>query len=352
MEYILITGGCGYIGSHLALKLFSALDGKVRSELSSELELFSGNRNVLIIDNLSMTGKIPDGLLPFKESIFIRDMNDITSLEEIFKNYKISIVIHMAGFKSVKESVLNPLKYYDNNLTITLNLLKTMEKYNCKNIIFSSSATVYKPVATLTWHPTLAPVNHLSSKLKETNLVGPLTPYGKTKLMIEQVITDIPSLNSIILRYFNPIGCNKTLKESPLSTPENLAPFIIKVLLKEIPELTIFGNDYNTPDGTCIRDFIHIDDLIDGHVAALDYILKGDQVKEVFNLGTGIGYSVLEMIKEFERQGYPIPFKIGPKRNGDIETVCANPEKANKILNWKAKNGLTEMVKNLIETSF
>lgn len=335
MEYILLTGGCGYIGSHLAIKM---------------LEL---GYNIIIIDNLSMTGKIPLGLLYYldlnsnfddselySENLIIFKCNlESPKLEEIFSSYSIKTVIHLAGFKSVKESVINPLKYYENNLVGTINLLKTMVK--CKNLsginlIFSSSATVYAPS---------------SNPLKETDIVDPSTPYGKTKLIIEQMIADTP-LNSIILRYFNPIGCHPLLPESPSTVPENLAPFILMVLQNKILELTIFGNDYNTPDGTCIRDYIHIDDLVEGHLACLNVLdHRPGTAGQVINLGTGRGYSVLEMIQEFEKCGKHIPFKFGPRREGDLGTVCANVNKAEEMLGWKSKYGLKEMITSLINSS-
>lgn len=324
-KYILVTGGCGYIGSHLIKAL-----------------LIIGKK-IINIDNLMNSTENSLKNLPNVVTCHI-SLSDENSLDQIFSKYRIETVFHLAGLKSVKESVLDPLKYYDNNIISTITLLKIMKKYNVGQIIFSSSATVYEPAL---------------KSLQETDPINPKTPYGRTKYIQEMIIEDF--INSeqgkgIILRYFNPIGCDPELIESPKNIPENLAPFIIKVLKKELPFLTIFGNDYDTTDGTCIRDYIHIDDLIDGHIAALNYLQDSKKVdifkssSEIFNLGTGQGYSVLEILKEFENQHRPIPFKIGERRKGDVPVVYANVEKAKLFLGWSSKKSLKEMVKSIIKS--
>lgn len=319
---ILVTGGAGYIGSHTVIELQNA------------------GYDVVVMDNLSNSSEV--ALERVQEitgkplTFYKADILDRVATEEIFSKEKIEAVIHFAGLKAVGESVQKPWEYYNNNITGTLILLDVMRKHNVKNIIFSSSATVYG-------EPEKVPVTEETPKGSCTN------PYGWTKSMLEQILTDIqkadPSWNVILLRYFNPIGAHKSGKigENPNGIPNNLMPYITQVAVGKLPKLGVFGNDYPTPDGTCIRDYIHVLDLATGHVKALKRLKKNAGL-DVYNLGTGIGYSVLDVIHNFEAAtGITIPFEFKPRRAGDIPVNYSNADKAWKELGWKAQYGIKEM---------
>lgn len=321
---ILLTGGTGYIASHTAV------------------ELLKENYNPILLDNLSNSKKeVVDKIkkITKKDVVFIKqDLKDKEKLREVFKNNKIDIVIHFAGLKAVKESCEKPLMYYDNNLISTITLLEVMEEYNCKNIVFSSSATVYGK-------PDKLPITE-DEKLETFN------PYGTTKLMIENILKDLyksdNTWNIVILRYFNPTGAHESglLGEDPNGIPNNLMPIILKVATKKYDKLKIFGNDYNTKDGTGVRDYIHVTDLSKGHIKACEY-LKNNKGLEIFNLGTGKGYSVLEMVKTFEKvNNVKIPYEIEKRRPGDIDICYADPKKAQKLLNWHTEKNLEDMCKS------
>ena len=319
---ILVTGGAGYIGSHTVIELQNA------------------GYDVVVMDNLSNSSEV--ALERVQEitgkplTFYKADILDRKATEEIFSKEKIEAVIHFAGLKAVGESVQKPWEYYNNNITGTLILLDVMRKHNVKNIIFSSSATVYG-------EPEKVPVTEETPKGSCTN------PYGWTKSMLEQILTDIqkadPSWNVILLRYFNPIGAHKSGKigENPNGIPNNLMPYITQVAVGKLPKLGVFGNDYPTPDGTCIRDYIHVLDLATGHVKALERLKKNAGL-DIYNLGTGIGYSVLDVIHNFEAAtGITIPFEFKPRRAGDIPVNYSNADKAWKELGWKAQYGIKEM---------
>ena len=324
MSKILITGGAGYIGSHTAV------------------ELLKNGEELVIVDNFSNSS--PEVLEKIKKitgkdfKFYELDLLDEEKLDNVFKENKIEAVIHFAGLKAVGESVEKPIEYYHNNITGTLILLKTMKKYNCKKIVFSSSATVYG-------NPQKLPIAE-DSPLSTTN------PYGSTKLMIEQILQDVAVADKdfciAILRYFNPIGAHESglIGEVPNGIPNNIMPYIMKVAKGEYKELTIFGDDYPTKDGTGVRDYIHVVDLSKGHLKALDKIRKEAGVK-IYNLGTGNGYSVLELVKNFEKvNNVKENYKIGPRRPGDIPACYADPRKAEKELGWKAEKGIEEMLKD------
>lgn len=319
---ILVTGGAGYIGSHTVIELQNA------------------GYDVVVMDNLSNSSEV--ALERVQEitgkplTFYKADILDREATEEIFSKEKIEAAIHFAGLKAVGESVQKPWEYYHNNITGTLILLDVMRKHNVKNIIFSSSATVYG-------EPEKVPVTEETPKGSCTN------PYGWTKSMLEQILTDIqkadPSWNVILLRYFNPIGAHKSGKigENPNGIPNNLMPYITQVAVGKLPKLGVFGNDYPTPDGTCIRDYIHVLDLATGHVKALERLKKNAGL-DIYNLGTGIGYSVLDVIHNFEAAtGITIPFEFKPRRAGDIPVNYSNADKAWKELGWKAQYGIKEM---------
>ncbi len=319
---ILLTGGAGYIGSHTALELIDA------------------GYDIIIVDNFTNSSPLVikrlEKISDRKIKSYNADVADAEALDKIFAENEIGAVIHFAGLKSVGESVRIPLKYYRNNLDTTFTLLETMEKYNCSNIIFSSSATVYGT-------PDAVPVSEKTQKGVCTN------PYGWTKHMIEQIISDAcvadSTLSAVLLRYFNPVGAHKSglIGEMPNGIPNNLMPYISQVAVGKLEKLSVFGNDYPTHDGTGVRDYIHVVDLAKGHVAALKYCLchKGT---EIFNLGTGVGYSVLDMVKAFEKvNGIKIPYIIADRRPGDIASIYAHPEKAEKILSWRAEKTLEDM---------
>ena len=321
---ILVTGGTGYIGSHTVV------------------ELLNNNYEVVIVDNLSNSKKevinkieeITEKNIKFYEA----DVCDKDIMSTIFKENKIDAVIHFAGYKAVGESVEKPLMYYRNNLDSTLTLLEVMNEFGVKKIAFSSSATVYGK-------PEKLPIKE-DSKLYTTN------PYGTTKLMIEDILRDLyksdNSWSIAILRYFNPIGAHKSglIGENPNGIPNNLMPYIIKVANKELECLGIFGNDYDTKDGTGVRDYIHVVDLAKGHIAALNKILNENGC-DAYNLGTGTGYSVLEIVNAFIKiNNIDVPYKIKERRPGDIDACYADPSYAKEKLNWEAELSLEEMCKD------
>ena len=320
----LLTGGAGYIGSHIAV------------------ELLESGHDVIIADNYSNSTpeviKKIEGIARKPVAAHDLDVSDKNSMEKLFRENTPDAVIHLAGHKAVGESVNEPLKYYRNNLDCTLTLLETMKRHNVSKIIFSSSATVYSAQG----HPPYT----------EDMKTGECTnPYGSTKHMIEQIIADTAAsgwLTSVILRYFNPVGAHSSglIGESPRGIPNNLMPYILQVASGKLPELNVFGNDYPTRDGTGVRDYIHVVDLAKGHVDALKHCENNTGV-EIFNLGTGTGYSVLEMLGTFERiNGVPIPHKIAPRRAGDLPETLADVNKAEKILGWKAKLSIEDMCRD------
>lgn len=321
---ILVTGGTGYIGSHTVVELINnGYDVVV-------IDNFSNSKPVVLDRLKTITGKD----IKFYEL----DLCCREKLDEVFKCENIDAVIHFAGYKAVGESVSKPLMYYRNNIDSTLTLLEVMSKYGVKKIVFSSSATVYG-------NPEVLPIRE-NSKLWTTN------PYGTTKLYIEGILRDLYVSDNewsiAVLRYFNPVGAHKSglIGEDPNGIPNNLMPYIVKVATKELPYLNIFGNDYDTKDGTGVRDYIHITDLANGHIKALDYILKSKGI-DYYNLGTGFGYSVLDMVNTFkEVNNVDVPYKIVKRREGDIATCYADTEYAYQKLGFKAKYGLPEMVES------
>ena len=321
---ILVTGGCGYIGSHTCV------------------ELLNENYNVIIVDNLSNSKKEVinkiETITNKKVKFYENDICDLIELDKIFSKEKIDVVIHFAGFKSVLESVENPLKYYRNNIDSTLTLLEVMNKHNCKKIVFSSSATVYG--------------NPIKLPIKESFPLHTTNPYGTTKLMIETILNDLyisdKDWSIAILRYFNPIGAHKSglIGEEPNGIPNNLMPYIVKVANKELEELKVFGDDYDTKDGSGLRDYIHVVDLAKGHIKAVLKVIK-DKGIDAYNLGTGKGYTVLEIIKSFESvNNTKVPYKVVERRKGDIAACYADISKARKKLNWEAKLELDDMCRD------
>lgn len=320
---ILVTGGAGYIGSHTVLELLEA------------------GHEVAVIDNLSNSSSHSlervEQITGKKVSFYEADIRDDIKMEEIFLQEKPDAVIHFAGLKAVGESVEIPMKYFDNNIGGTLTLLHIMKKTGCKNMVFSSSATVYgKPE---------------SVPIREDFPTGATNPYGRTKLVIEDILKDLyrsdPSWNVILLRYFNPIGAHESgrIGEDPSGIPNNLLPYVAKVAVGKLEKVSVFGNDYDTPDGTGVRDYIHVVDLARGHIKAIEKIEKEKQVGcKTYNLGTGIGYSVLDIIKAFsEACGKDIPYVIAGRRDGDVDTVYADPALAARELGWKAEYDLKKM---------
>lgn len=319
---ILVTGGSGFIGSHTVVELLEA------------------GREVVVIDNLSNSSPVALRRveeITGKQVVFYQaDIRDREALEEVFAKEKIESCIHFAGLKAVGESVEKPWEYYDNNITGTLTLVDVMRKHNVKNIIFSSSSTVYGD-------PDSVPVTEESPLKKCTN------PYGSTKFMLEQILTDIqtadPEWNVVLLRYFNPIGAHKSgrIGENPNGIPNNLMPYITQVAVGKRERLGVFGDDYDTPDGTGVRDYIHVVDLARGHVKALKKIEEKAGLC-IYNLGTGQGYSVLDVVKNFEEaSGVKIPYEILPRRAGDIAANYADASKAQRELGWKAEYTLKDM---------
>lgn len=319
---VLVTGGAGYIGSHTCV------------------ELLDSGYEVVVVDNLcNASRKVIDRIkrITGKNVMFYEaDIRDYDAMDRVFEAEKPELVIHFAGLKAVGESVEKPLEYYENNISGTLNLCKVMREHDCKNIIFSSSATVYG-------EPAFIPITEQCPKGVCTN------PYGWTKHMLEQILTDIqkadPSWNVILLRYFNPIGAHKSgmIGEDPKGIPNNLLPYVAQVAVGKLECVGVFGNDYDTPDGTGVRDYIHVVDLARGHVKAIDMIKKNPGVK-IYNLGTGIGYSVLDVIKAFSKAcGKELPYQIKPRRAGDIASCYSDATLAKEELGWVAEYGIDEM---------
>ena len=319
---ILVTGGAGFIGSHTLIELVEA------------------GHTPVVVDNLSNSSpkaierveKIVGTTIPF----YNVDIRDREGLEKVFAENTFDCCIHFAGLKAVGESVQKPWEYYENNIGGTLVLVDVMRKHGCKNIIFSSSATVYGAPETM-------PITEDCPKGTVTN------PYGWTKYMLEQVLSDIqkadPEWNVVLLRYFNPIGAHKsgTIGEDPNGIPNNLMPYITQVAVGKLPQLGVFGNDYPTHDGTGVRDYIHVVDLAKGHVCAIQAIAKKCGLG-IYNLGTGQGYSVLDLVKAFEAAtGVKVPYVIKPRRSGDVAECWSDPSKAAKELGWKAQYGVQEM---------
>lgn len=322
---ILVTGGMGYIGSHTCV------------------ELLERGMEVIIVDNLcnskteamnrveAITGKAP--------VFYELDVRDEEKLSAVFERHSIDCVIHFAGLKAVGESVEKPMLYYDNNLNSTITLCRVMARHGCKRIIFSSSATVYS--------------GDNEMPLTEKSKTGTCTnPYGWTKYYGEQILRDIakadPEWSVVLLRYFNPVGAHKSgsIGEDPKGIPNNLMPYISQVAIGRRDHLSVFGNDYPTPDGTGVRDYIHVVDLARGHVAAINYLMDHTGA-EVFNLGTGVGYSVLDMVHAFEAaNGVKIPYEITPRRAGDLPTCYSSPEKSARVLGWKAEHTLEDMCRD------
>ena len=322
---ILITGGCGYIGSHTVIEMVKA------------------GYDVVVLDNfynskpeaLRRTRELAGKDFPFYEC----DIRDAQGLRRIFREQEIDAVIHFAGLKAVGESVQKPLEYYDNNVGGTVTLCQVMAECGCKRMVFSSSATVYG-------------MNN-PSPLKEEMPTGAVTnPYGRTKYIIEEILQDVcvsdKDWSVVLLRYFNPIGAHESgrIGEDPNGIPNNLMPYITQVAIGKLPKLSVYGDDYDTHDGTGVRDYIHVVDLAAGHVKAVDYALKNTGA-EVFNLGTGNGYSVLDLVHAFEKaSGVSIPYVIAPRRAGDIATCYSDPSKAEKVLGWKALRGVEDMCRD------
>ena len=322
---VLVTGGAGYIGSHTCV------------------ELLQRDMGVVVVDNLvnsspraierveQITGKHVD--------FYVKDVRDREAMNAIFDKHRIDCVIHFAGLKAVGESVAMPLEYYDNNLFSTVTLCEVMRDHGVKNIVFSSSATVYS--------------GDNEMPLREASRTGMCTnPYGWTKYMSEQILRDTAKSDNdwaiVLLRYFNPIGAQSSglIGEDPRGIPNNLMPFISQVAIGRREYLNVFGDDYDTPDGTGVRDYIHVVDLARGHVAAINY-MQQHKGESVFNLGTGNGYSVLDMVHAFEKvTGKKVPYKIAPRRPGDLATVYASPDKSAELLGWKAEYGLEDMCRD------
>lgn len=318
---VLVTGGAGYIGSHTCVELLNA------------------GYDIVVVDNFVNSSS--NSTTPVKEitgkdfSVYNVNLLDEPSLEKVFENHEIKAIIHFAGLKAVAESISNPLMYYQNNIAGTLVLCEVMRKFDVDKLVFSSSATVYglQEEMPLTEDMPLAPIN----------------PYGRTKMMLETILTDIVSANPAwgvsLLRYFNPVGAHPSGKmgENPNGIPNNLFPYITQVANGKLKELTVYGNDYDTPDGTCIRDYIHVVDLADGHLQALNHLLTTTGV-HTLNLGTGKGCSVLEVISAFEQAtSVSVPYRIGSRRLGDAPISVADVSKAAQLLNWRTKRTLPEM---------
>lgn len=326
MKKILVTGGAGYIGSHTCVELLNA------------------GKEIVVIDNFSNSNeKALDSIkkITGKDFKFYNiDYLDRASLENVFSENDIDAVLNFAGYKAVGESVKEPLKYYINNISGALVLLDTMKKFNVKKFVFSSSATVYG-------NPEIIPIT------EECKVGGTTNPYGTTKLFIEQILKDLYNSDNTwdiaILRYFNPIGAHESglLGEDPKGIPNNLMPYISKVAAGNLKELSVFGNDYNTPDGTGVRDYIHVVDLAKGHLLALNKLDKEQKGIYIYNLGTGKGYSVLDLVNTFERvNNIKVPYVIASRRPGDIASCYSDPTKALKELGWSAEKNLDDMCKD------
>lgn len=322
---ILITGGCGYIGSHTCVELLAA------------------GHDIVVLDNLYNADKevlnrireLSGKDFPFYEC----DIRDAEGLRHIFKTHDIDTVIHFAGLKAVGESVAKPLTYFDNNVSGTVTLCQVMNEFNCKRMVFSSSATVYGM--------------DNPSPLDETMTVGAVTnPYGRTKFMIECILQDLcvsdKEWSVVLLRYFNPIGAHESgrIGENPNGIPNNLMPYVSQVAVGKLKQLSVFGDDYDTPDGTGVRDYIHVVDLARGHVCAVNYAREHTGVEAV-NLGTGVGYSVLDLVNTFQKvNGIDVPYTIVPRRPGDVATCFSDPAKAKALLGWEAEFGLEDMCRD------
>jgi len=320
---ILVTGGAGYIGSHTAI------------------ELLNEGREIVIIDNFSNSK--PEVLEKIKQitkkefKFYEIDYLNRKELEKVFEENKIEAVMNFAGYKAVGESVQKPLEYYENNVSGAIILLETMKKYNVKKFIFSSSATVYGDPETI-------PIT------EDCKTGGTTNPYGTTKLFIEQILQDLyksdNSWDIAILRYFNPVGAHESglIGEEPQGIPNNLMPYVVRVASGQLEQLSVFGNDYDTPDGTGVRDYIHVVDLAKGHIKALEKLEKENTGIYIYNLGTGTGYSVLDMVKAFEKAtGKTVKYRIVERRPGDIATCYSNPEKAHQELGWETTKTLDDM---------
>ena len=323
---VLVTGGAGFIGSHTAVELLNA------------------GKEIVILDNFSNSK--PDSLEAIKKitgkdfKFYEMDYLDREKLEKVFEENEIDSVLNFAGFKAVGESVEKPIEYYTNNISGALVLLDTMKKYGVKKFVFSSSATVYG-------EPERIPIT------EDCKTGGTTNPYGTSKLFIEQILKDIYNSDNTwdiaILRYFNPVGAHESglIGEEPQGIPNNLMPYVARVAAGKLKELSVFGNDYDTPDGTGVRDYIHVVDLAKGHIKALEKLEKEGKGLYIYNLGTGKGYSVLDMVKAFEKStGKKVAYKIAPRRAGDIATCYSDPTKAKEELGWEAIKTLDEMCKD------
>ena len=323
---VLVTGGAGFIGSHTAVELLNA------------------GKEIVILDNFSNSK--PQSLEAIKKitgkdfKFYEMDYLDREKLEKVFEENKIDSVLNFAGFKAVGESVEKPIEYYTNNISGALVLLDTMKKYGVKKFVFSSSATVYG-------EPERIPIT------EDCKTGGTTNPYGTSKLFIEQILKDIynsdNSWDIAILRYFNPVGAHESglIGEEPQGIPNNLMPYVVRVAAGKLKELSVFGNDYDTPDGTGVRDYIHVVDLAKGHIKALEKLEKEGKGLYIYNLGTGKGYSVLDMVNAFEKStGKKVAYKIAPRRAGDIATCYSDPTKAKEELGWEAIKTLDEMCKD------
>ena len=319
---ILVTGGAGYIASH------------------TNVELLKEGYDVIVMDNLCNSSKESvarvERITGKKIRFYQTDMRDLSGLETIFSENTIDVIIHFAGLKAVGESCEKPYEYYENNITGTLNILKMMKQYHVKKMVFSSSATVYG-------EPETVPIT------EDSKVGGVTNPYGRTKFMLEEILSDIQRADSsfdiALLRYFNPIGAHESglIGESPNGIPNNLLPYVAKVAAGVLEQVNVFGDDYPTPDGTGVRDYIHVVDLARGHVCAVKKLMEHPGLV-IYNLGTGIGYSVLEIIQNFEKAcGRKIPYVIAPRRPGDIPTCYSDPSKAERELGWKAEYGIDRM---------
>lgn len=319
---ILVTGGAGFIASH------------------TNIELLNAGYDVIVMDNLCNSSKESvarvEQITGKKVKFYEADMRNVEDLEKIFSENVIDVIIHFAGLKAVGESCVKPFEYYENNISGTLNIISMMRKYNVKKMVFSSSATVYGD-------PEVIPIT------EECKVGGVINPYGQTKLMLEQILTDIqkadPDFDIALLRYFNPIGAHESglIGEAPNGIPNNLLPYVAKVAAGVLDRVNVFGDDYDTPDGTGVRDYIHVVDLAKGHVCAVKKLLEHPGLV-IYNLGTGVGYSVLDIIHNFEKAcGKKIPYVIAPRRPGDIATCYSDPSKAERELGWKAQYGIDRM---------
>ncbi len=323
--HILLTGGAGYIATHTCLQLLAA------GHTAVIVDNFVNSKPEAVRRTEELAGK--------KVELIEADVADRAAMEAVFSAHHFDAVIHFAGLKAVGESVEQPLRYYRNNLDTTLTLCETMAAHGCKRLVFSSSATVYGV-------PDKVPLR------EDMFCKGCTNPYGWTKYMIEKILQGVcnadPEWSVVLLRYFNPIGAHESgrIGENPNGIPNNLMPYITAVAAGRLSHLNVYGNDYKTHDGTGVRDYLHVMDLADGHVAACDYAMAHSGC-EIINLGTGIGYSVLDIVNAFERvNGIKVPYVIGPRRAGDVDMVYADPEKAKRLLGWSAKRNLDDMCRD------